>query len=221
MIVLDELMIENFGPIARFDHKFNHSFQTITGMNGIGKSHVLNLIATLAGTDAATDLCVGLKIGRVYIHLLDNHTGERFSLTIENEIDRETIEEFKSLLGTRRFNYGLPQDRSVKYAHGCCNYASLKRDIVHLLRNSGTYPRITTGQRAAIYMGSGLSQMIKLYHILNIENQPLMLDFPEIHLDSRAQSEIRIIISIRPQQIICVTHSPELSGMIPINMDSK
>ena len=47
------LVVKNFGPIDDFDHTFK-AINPVVGMNGKGKTHLLDLMATLAGNDEAT-----------------------------------------------------------------------------------------------------------------------------------------------------------------------
>ncbi len=209
------LSIRNFGPIEKFDHNFSR-VQPIIGMNGRGKSHIVNLIAALTGSHQAIELVDNRSIGMA--HIVVTVDDEEYELRIDERFDTEKIRDFKESLGGPKTNYGLPETRSELYLHGDCDYVTLKEDIEDFFHIHGQPDRrFTRGKRDAILLGDGHRHAMKLLFLLNMKKQPLVMDLPETHLDMSAQRYIADKITFSSQQIIYVTHSPKFIEKILTN----
>ncbi len=210
MMRLHRLEIENFGPIKHFYLDFKKDIQTICGANGTGKTHIMNLLATLAGNDAATEIYVGREIGRVRLVVgKDGHAGYP-QIELKGKLHRQEIERFKDFLGEDRINYGLTEMLSQKYMHGSCNIATLQDNIKNLFeRIDPPHLMFTPGRQFAMLMGDGYQQALRLMILFSMENQPLIMEYPDRHIHIRAQRILLNMMFGLPQQIIYVTHSPE------------
>ena len=204
-MIIKHLIVEDFGPISgRKKLSFHPKVNTIIGMNGSGKTHIVNLLATLAGNDQATELCQGKQIGYVELSLED---GRRIEMS--HVINESRVREFKELLGNTRINLGMTEDRSFKYQHGCCNYDTYLQLIKqHVSPDQANAVLSFHNPRYSYQMGDGSLQKIHLAVMKSTENAPLLVEYPEIHLDAKGQSRMRGMLSKTHSQVIYTTHSP-------------
>lgn len=216
-LIIKKLMVRDLGPIKKLDLNFvtrtdfggkNNHDRIIVGMNGVGKTFVLNLLATLTGNDAATEILVNKKIGSVRLDVTLDGT----PLVFESQgmLIREDIDKFKKLLGDSRSNYGMNEYRVDDYRHGSCDYATTLRVIKDYLISDGSQVFNTRRHTYSMMLGDGNRQAISLINLTFMGDGPLLLDEPSRHMHLVVKRKMAKMLHECKRQVIFVTHCPEM-----------
>lgn len=200
--------VEGYKAIRKKDFEFAQH-NTIVGMNGTGKTTLLQLLAGIAGSDLATEIVSGHEIGK--IRLVMGAGNEEFVFEAKDWLDHEAIAEFKNTLPEgKRANYGLTEYYYQRYQFGDCDFASFKIMLDHFWARSGIKPYISlTAKGGRLDAGDGVNQAIRVLFLCAMRGGPMLIDHPEISLDYRNKQLVAGMFEGLDKQTICVTHSPE------------
>ena len=213
-MIITELSVRDLGPIRNLYINFNtlpRQNAIIIGENGVGKTWLLNLLATLTGNDAATELMVDAPVGYVFLSI---KIGDKFlKFEAHGKLLRQDIESFKKKLGEHRSNYGITERNEIIFRHGCCDYVTFQR----MFRDFCLYGSISSNffspfERDGFYsisVGDGSRRAILLMLLASMGNGPLLLDEPSSHLHIVSMRRMARILHHSNRQVILVTHAPE------------
>ncbi len=214
------ISVERFRPIQELAVDFGHH-NVITGFHGTGKTSLLHLLAGIAGTDNATRLIAGEKVGRIEVVLGAGNEEYRFTAT--DSFDAEAIDSFKATLPDgKRANLAMTDYYVEQFQHGCVDYDTFQSMLSHFFERSGhKFPHVFTrpGHGARIDPGSGISQAIRLLLLGSMHDGPLLLEHPETSLDHRNKLILSRMIATRHKQTFAVTYSEEWPLEIHKNID--
>lgn len=215
------ISVEGFKVIKAFENTFKHH-NIIRGMNGVGKTTLLHLLAGIAGGDRATDLIADQKVGRFEVVLGAGNEEYRFTTT--KVFDREAIQAFKSTLPEgKRVNYALTEYYYERFQEGRCDYATFEEQMRYFFERTKLTPRvfIKPGEGARIDPGSGVKNAIRLIMLASMRGGPLLLDHPEMSLDSRNKALLSAMVLSGDKQTISVTHATEWGTRVEKNIEMK
>jgi ATPase subunit of ABC transporter with duplicated ATPase domains len=201
--------VERYRPIREFADDFGHH-TVIRGMNGVGKTSLLNLISGVAGSDLATDLIADHDIGRLKIVL---GAGNReYVYEAKDRLDRKSLDAFKAELpDDKRVNMAMSGFYYERFQYGRCDFATFDKSLRFFMDRTGHTPMVwdRPGRGAAIDPGDGVKRAIQLLYLASMRGGPLLLDLPEGSLDHRNKILMSMMIMSGDKQTITVTHSDE------------
>ncbi len=205
-LFVESIAIEGFRCIKSSSLTFQHH-NALVGGNGVGKTCTLEMIATIAGSDDATDIFGNSPIGRVELTLGFNDERYRFETT--DLLCKNKIREFKSTLPRgRRINFGLSEEMGDRFSFGSCNYATrLEMLKEYLLPGMHVFNRKTS--HYAVDPGDGFKKIILLSLLASMPDSTLLMDVPEAHLDYQNKRRLSTRMTDTTQQTISVVNSPE------------
>jgi predicted ATP-dependent endonuclease of OLD family len=188
----------------------------IIGMNGAGKTTVLNLLAGVMGTPNANELIEGRPITSCEIDFIDDDGNERtFSMKNKNQFDMDEITEFKKTL-YNKVSFILTSDTFDDYfvgrrADGVENFQRMQQilegmDHMHF-NNQNTRIEGKTYQGFVSETGA---QRYLLHLFMRMPPEtgvPILVDGPERHLHPSTQRTLMETIR-HVEQFIFTCHSP-------------
>ena len=93
------VVIRGYKCLKRFQADFNPVINLMVGVNGSGKTTVLDVIAGMSGSDFATKLIAHKEVE--YASILLEHLGKEYSLQLQGWFHEDQIEDFKRRLPER------------------------------------------------------------------------------------------------------------------------
>lgn len=212
--------VEGFRGIRGADMEFQHH-NIIVGLNGVGKTTMLNLLGGIAGSDTATELVAGQKIGSIKMVL--GAGNEEFVFEAKDFLDPKEIAAFKATLPEgKRANYGLTDNYFERYQYGEGHAETFHASLERFWKLFGSKPHVfvTPGRSVKMDPGSGVEQAIRLLYLSSFREGPLLIDNPETSLDHWNKHHLSVMVQDRWKQTISVTHSYEWADSIKnkINM---
>ena len=233
---IDRIVIDGWKGFT-FDIDFNDGMNILIGMNGCGKTTILDLIAGLTGTDRATELLEGkFRFIRLDVSWEANPSVIRKeSITLEGEFNAFEINLFKRKLpvrtsyvlrhdlGDNRY-LGEPADRAKNIKHTI--------DMLHQW-DLGLKRQLTVRPGYAHYMLSDSGAQRQLLTIgmrLAEPGTPMLVDMPERSLHvilrrrihdfyTRGTKRWKSDLGPEGEQVIYATHCPELVSSVSDRID--
>jgi predicted ATPase len=180
------------------------------GINGSGKTTMLNLIAGVCGNDDANHLLVGKKVGRCRIVIEDD--GDEFVFEASDYFRDEALGRFKRRLPSRA-NYTSASAPS--YVDESVDFSTARTRYMEFLRGHGG--RLNAAYSAqqnscSVYWGSAYRNVFGLM-AMDTEDSPFLIDNPDRSLDVRACAIVKRMLIRQDRQLIYATHSPEMMVM--------
>ena len=194
-------------------NKSDNGSSLLIGLNGAGKSTILNVIAGLSGNDFATHLISGRKVEYAKIVLI--HDQQEYAYETMNNFDFDSIIEFKKTLPTRT-SYILPDDYDEdRFVSETRDGQELFNEMRKFLTSFGVPIEegfhVNDGRGAGIFMGQTSAQryLFSMSFRKAPEHVPILLDYIErnVHVQARKYFDDFYAVSDK-QQIIATSHCP-------------
>lgn len=209
MLIIDYIRVEDFGPLrGKHFFRFDPMMNVIIGYNGTGKTHILDLIATVTGNDQAMRMFDRFSFGRVELGV--SVDGKKIKFEAANQFDYADLLDFRKEISPFQANYALTETQTEKLLAGCCDFATAKKRIEKFLKDQEvTVYNTKEPYKSSIFLGDGWVHFIRLILWANMSGGPLLLDLPERHLDIVAKRRAYGVIELSKEQVILTTHTPE------------
>ena len=209
MLIIDYLRVEDFGPLrGKHYFRFEPTMNIIIGYNGTGKTHILDLIATVAGNDQAMGLFDRFSFGGVELGVIVD--GRKLKFEAANQFDHTELLDFRKKIAPFQANYALTECKTDKFLAGCCDFTTAKKRIEKFLKDQDvTAYNTKEPYKSSIFLGDGWVHFIQLILWANMSGGPLLLDLPERHLDIVAKRKAYGVVELSKEQVILTTHTPE------------
>ena len=195
------------------DARYDYGKAVIIGLNGSGKTTILNLIAGLSGNDLATNIISGYPVDYAEIMLVDGEN--EYIYETRNSFDYDSIIEFKKTLPTRT-SYVLPHNYDD---HRFVTEVRDDKKLFDEMKTWLTYFDVPLekcfyfdeGKGAQCMIGSTSAQR----YLFNMSfrkapaHTPMLLDYVERNVHVVARRKFHEFYSENQnQQIIATTHCP-------------
>jgi len=214
---IKSLKIKNYHglnfSIKFIEKKRDSGCAIILGLNGSGKSTVLNLLAGLSGNDLATRIISGQPVGYAKIVIIDKN--EEYTYETKDNFDYDSIIEFKKTLPTRT-SYVLPHDYDehrfvTEIRDGEVLFSEMKTWLSCFSVPLEDCFYFNEGKGAQFMMGQTSAQryLFTMSFRKAPEHTPMLLDYIErnVHVISRRNFH-EFYSESDDQQIIATTHCP-------------
>ncbi len=209
---IDSITVEGFRCIDNktivFPKKGHIAF---IGRNGTGKSTILNLLATIAGNDHATNIFAGHLVGSIEVKFTLDDEIEMVYLT-RDQLDRKSIMGFKSQLqDCTRINYAIHENNVDKFRCDSDDFATFSNWVrQHINTNRPFLTTYKPGNRdIRVLTGDGTKRAFLLFCAMSYTGGPILLDNPSAHLHITNSGVIGNALRGLDVQVISASHDPE------------
>lgn len=202
MLRLVGISIKEYGPIKNLIYDFSNDINCVIGLNGSGKTWLLELIAAICGTQK----CENIMIGRSckLVHLLVKYNDKMFLFEHSGIFNSTTFCNFK-----RNFPHRLSVVKGERgnfpYTHGKTEIARNRTlmdfmylNPVHEIEDDVIYD----------HSGHGQKNYVRLINSFKSNLFPYIIDSIESGLSIISQRDI--FTGLHGYQIIVSTHSPDV-----------
>lgn len=224
-MIIERLIVEGHKGFPCFHLKFVPGPNLLIGINGCGKTTVLDLIAGLTGTDAATRLLLGETVKYVRIDVCWNaseHVVRKETLEMTDGFHATEIAAFKAKLPVRS-SYVLRHELyDGRYVGELDDRAFRIKDTLSWLKN---YDMRIGGEHMTIHPNGDMSMWVsdtgaqRYLMVVGMrippKGVPTLVDMPErsLHMIIR-RSIAQFYGGEADRQVFMATHCPEvLSGL--------
>ena len=204
-----------------FDIDFNDGMNILIGMNGCGKTTILDLISGLTGPACAADLLTGtFEFIRLDVSWeASTFVGRHETIMMEGSFDFREISFFKRKLPVRS-SYVLRHDLyDNRYLGAVHDRESNIRDTLESLRayDMDLRRQLQVSPNRASYMISetgGQRFLLTVGMRLSPPGVPMLVDMPERSLHVMIRRTIHGFYANHDQQVIYATHCPEMVASV-------
>ncbi len=215
-----------------FDIDFITGMNVLIGMNGCGKTTILDLIAGLTGTDRATELLEGkFRFIRLDVEWEANPSVRRIETIVlrgdfHSDESQYEIARFKKLLPVRT-SYVLRHDLyDNRYLGETADRETNIKETMRILDHwdLGIKGQLMASPNRAHYMLSDTGAQRNLLTLgmrLANPDTPMLVDMPErsLHIILRRRLHDFYARFSEDQQVIYATHCPELVSSVTTRLD--